>query len=117
MGICFLLKPINNHTTVYEEFTVKNTLQLKEMYERIGCNWIGIEGTVINGVDIVFDDEYLLKEEIPCVNIVASNLYGDMICGNVIVAKVDGEELVGFSGEMLDCMRGFMQKLAVGNGD
>lgn len=109
MGVCFLLKPVNNFETTYEEFEVE-TLKLKEMYDKIGCRMIDIKRTVVADVGIVFDDEYWLKEEVPCVNMFASRLYGDIICGNVIVAKVKGAELVGFTDMQLEITRRLIKK-------
>ncbi len=86
--------------------------ELKTMYDWIGCDFIEIGQSIINDkmdcdVKLVFDEEFLLKNE-PKVNKIASLLFGygilhdEVLCGNVLLAKdilnEKGEpELTGFS--------------------
>ena len=56
---------------------------------------------------LIFDDEFLLNNTEPKANEIASLLFGysvmrnDCLCGNVIVAKANGSETVGFTDEEL----------------
>lgn len=86
-------------------------LELETMYDWIGCDFIEIGQSIINdkmdcSVKLVFDEEFLLKNE-PQVNKIASLLFGygilhdEVLCGNVLIAKdvlnEEGEpELGGF---------------------
>lgn len=91
-------------------------LELETMYNWIGCDFIEIGQSVISDkmdcdVKLVFDEEFLLKNE-PQANKIASLLFGygvlhnEVLCGNVLIAKdvlnKEGEpELGGFNdGEM-----------------
>lgn len=91
-------------------------LELETMYNWIGCDFIEIGQSVISDkmdcdVKLVFDEEFLLKDE-PQANKIASLLFGygvlhnEVLCGNVLIAKdvlnKEGEpELGGFNdGEM-----------------
>ena len=86
-------------------------LELETMYDWIGCDLIEIGQSIINdkmdcNVKLVFDEEFLLKNE-PQANKIASLLFGygilldEVLCGNVLIAKdvlnEEGEpELGGF---------------------
>ena len=91
-------------------------LELKTMYEWIGCDFIEIGQSVISdkmdcNVKLVFDEAFLLKNE-PQANKIASLLFGygilhdEGLCGDVLIVKdvlnEEGEpELGGFNeGEM-----------------
>lgn len=91
-------------------------LELKTMYEWIGCDFIEIGQSVISdkmdcNVKLVFDEAFLLKNE-PQANKIASLLFGygilhdEVLCGDVLIVKdvlnEEGEpELGGFNeGEM-----------------
>ncbi len=91
---------------------LEQKLELKTMYDWIGCDLIEIGQSVINdkmdcNVQLIFDEEFLLKNE-PQVNKIASLLFGygilhdEVLCGNVLIAKdilnEEGEqELGGFN--------------------
>lgn len=91
---------------------LEQKLELETMYEWIDCDFIEIGQSVINdkmdcNVKLVFDEEFLLKNE-PQVNKIASLLFGygilhdEVLCGNVLIAKdvinEEGEvELGGFN--------------------
>lgn len=91
---------------------LEQKLELKTMYDWIGCDLIEIGQSVINdkmdcNVQLIFDEEFLLKNE-PQVNKIASLLFGygilhdEVLCGNVLIAKdvlnEEGEpELSGFN--------------------
>ncbi|PWM76965.1 MAG: hypothetical protein DBY32_09035 [Phascolarctobacterium sp.] len=87
-------------------------LELETMYKWIGndCRCIDIAESVINkkmgcNVLMIFDDEFLLNNLEPVPNKIASLLFGysirtsDCLCGNVILAKADEDETVGFTDE------------------
>ena len=90
---------------------LEQKLELQTMYDWIGCELIEIGQSVINdkmdcNVKLVFDEEFLLKNE-PQVNKIASLFFGygilhdEVLCGNVLIAKdvlnEEGElELGGF---------------------
>lgn len=100
----------NDGNVEVKEFEQK--LELETMYDWIGCDLIEIGQSVINdkmdcNVKLVFDEEFLLKNE-PQVNKIASLLFGygilhdEVLCGNVLIAKdvlnEEGEpELSGFN--------------------
>lgn len=87
-------------------------LELETMYDWLGCDFIDISDSVISdkmdcNVKLVFDEEFLLKNE-PQDNKIASLLFGygilhdEVLCGNVLIAKdvlnEEGEpELGGFN--------------------
>lgn len=91
---------------------LEEKLELETMYDWIGCDFIEIGQSIINdkmdcSVKLVFDEEFLLKNE-PQVNKIASLLFGygilhdEVLCGNVLIAKdvlnKEGEpELSGFN--------------------
>lgn len=91
---------------------LEEKLGLETMYDWIGCDFIEIGQSIINdkmdcSVKLVFDEEFLLKNE-PQVNKIASLLFGygilhdEVLCGNVLIAKdvlnEEGEpELSGFN--------------------
>ena len=91
---------------------LEEKLELETMYDWIGCDFIEIWQSIINdkmdcSVKLVFDEEFLLKNE-PQVNKIASLLFGygilhdEVLCGNVLIAKdvlnEEGEpELSGFN--------------------
>lgn len=89
-------------------------LELETIYNWIGngCRCIDITTSVISKkmgceVLLIFDDEFLLNNTEPKANEIASLLFGysvmrdDCLCGNVIVAKANGSETVGFTDEEL----------------
>lgn len=89
-------------------------LELETMYDWIagGCRCIDIAVSVIGPkmgceVLLIFDDEFLLNNTEPKANEIASLLFGysvvrdECLCGNVIIAKAEGSETVGFSNEEL----------------
>ena len=67
----------------------------------VGCDWIEVvEPAGLQGQDLVLliDEESKLKGDVHFVNCVASSLYespkhGDMIIGNAMIVKQDGEDL------------------------
>ena len=76
---------------------LEQKLELQTMYDWIGCELIEIGQSVINdkmdcNVKLVFDEEFLLKNE-PQVNKIGSLLFGygilhdEVLCGNVLIAK------------------------------
>ena len=76
---------------------LEGKLELETMYDRIGCDFIEIGQSIINdkmdcNVKLVFDEEFLLKNE-PITNKIASLLFGygilhdEVLCGNVLIAK------------------------------
>lgn len=91
---------------------LEEKLELETMYDWIGCDFIEIGQSIINdkmdcSVKLVFDEEFLLKNE-PQVNKIASLLFGygilhdEVLCGNVLIAKdvlneEDEPELSGFN--------------------
>ena len=91
---------------------LEEKLELETMYDWIGCDFIEIGQSIINdkmdcSVKLVFDEEFLLKNE-PQVNKIASLLFGygilhdEVLCGNVLIAKdvlneVGEPELSGFN--------------------
>lgn len=91
---------------------LEEKLELETMYDWIGCDFIEIGQSIINdkmdcSVKLVFDEEFLLKNE-PQVNKIASLVFGygilhdEVLCGNVLIAKdvlnEEGEpELSGFN--------------------
>ena len=91
---------------------LEQKLELETMYEWISCDFIEVGQSVINdkmdcNVKLVFDEEFLLKNE-PQANKIASLLFGygilhdEVLCGNVLIAKgvinEKGEvELSGFN--------------------
>lgn len=100
----------NNGKSEVKELDKK--LDLETMYKWIGndCRCIDIAESVINkkmgcNVLLIFDDEFLLNNSDPQPNKVASLLFGysirtsDCLCGNVILAKADEDEIVGFTDE------------------
>lgn len=89
---------------------LEQKLELETMYEWIGCDFIEIGQSVINdkmdcNVKLVFDEEFLLKNE-PQANKIASLLFGygilhdEVLCGNVLIAKdvINEEEEVELGG-------------------
>lgn len=89
-------------------------LKLETMYHWIsgGCRCIDIATSVCSAkmgceVLLIFDDEFLLNNTEPKANEVASLLFGysvmtdDCLCGNVIVAKANGSETMGFTDDEL----------------
>ena len=88
---------------------LEQKLELETMHEWIGCDFIEIGQSVINdkmdcNVKLVFDEEFLLKNE-PQANKIASLLFGygilhdEVLCGNVLIAKdVINEEEVELGG-------------------
>lgn len=89
-------------------------LELETMYDWIagGCRCIDIAVSVIGPkmgceVLLIFDDEFLLNNTDPKANEIASLLFGysvvrdECLCGNVIIAKAEGSETVGFTNEEL----------------
>ena len=89
-------------------------LKLETMYHWIagGCRCIDIATSVISAkmgceVLLIFDDEFLLNTLNPEPNKIASLLFGytvktdDCLCGNVIVAKAEGDKTAGFTDEEL----------------
>lgn len=89
-------------------------LELETMYDWIsgGCRCIDIAVSVIGPkmgceVLLIFDDEFLLNNTEPKANEIASLLFGysvvrdECLCGNVIIAKAEGSETVGFTNEEL----------------
>jgi hypothetical protein len=100
----------NNGKSEVKELDKK--LDLETMYKWIGndCRCIDIAESVINekmgcNVLLIFDDEFLLNNSEPQPNKIASLLFGysirtsDCLCGNVILAKADEDETVGFNAE------------------
>lgn len=100
----------NNGKSEVKELDKK--LDLETMYKWIGndCRCIDIAESVINkkmgcNVLLIFDDEFLLNNSEPLPNKIASLLFGysirtsDCLCGNVILAKADEDETVGFTDE------------------
>lgn len=91
---------------------LEGKLKLETMYDWIsgGCRCIDIAVSVIGPkmgceVLLIFDDEFLLNNSEPKANEIASLLFGydfvrnECLCGNVIIAKGEGDETVGFSNE------------------
>ena len=87
-------------------------LELETIYSWIGngCRCIDITTSVISKkmgceVLLIFDDEFLLNNTEPKANEIASLMFGysvmrdECLCGNVIVAKAEGSETVGFTDE------------------
>ena len=105
----YVLLKIDGNVEVKE---LEEKLELETMYDWIGCDFIEIGQSIINdkmdcSVKLVFDEEFLLKNE-PQVNKIASLLFGygilhdEVLCGNVLIAKdvlnEEGEpELSGFN--------------------
>ena len=98
----------NDGTVEIKELEQK--LELETMHEWIGCDFIEIGQSVINdkmdcNVKLVFDEEFLLKNE-PQANKIASLLFGygilhdEVLCGNVLIAKdvINEEEEVELGG-------------------
>lgn len=85
-------------------------LKLETMYHWIssGCRCIDIATSVISKkmgceVLLIFDDEFLINHTEPKANEIASLLFGysvirdECLCGNVIIAKGEGDKTVGFT--------------------
>ena len=85
-------------------------LKLETMYHWIsgGCRCIDYAISIISQkmgcqVLLIFDDEFLLNHTEPKANEIASLLFGysairdECLCGNVIIAKGEGDKTVGFT--------------------
>lgn len=110
----------NNGKSEVKELGKK--LDLETMYKWIGndCRCIDIAESVINekmgcNVLLIFDDEFLLNNSEPQPNKIASLLFGysirtsDCLCGNVILAKADEDETVGFNAEEIKKLMKFIK--------
>lgn len=110
----------NNGKSEVKELDKK--LDLETMYKWIGndCRCIDIAESVINekmgcNVLLIFDDEFLLNNSEPQPNKIASLLFGysirtsDCLCGNVILAKADEDETVGFNAEEIKKLMKFIK--------
>ena len=99
----------------------ESKLELKTMYEWIGnsCRCIDIATSVISKkmgceVLLIFDDEFLLNCAEPKANEIASLLFGysvvrdECLCGNVIIAKGDGDKTIGFTDEEIKKLKKFL---------
>ena len=95
-----------------------NGINLETMYKWIGndCRCIDIAESVINkkmgcNILLIFDAEFLLNNLDPQPNKIASLLFGysirtsDCLCGNVIIAKADEDETVGFTDEEIEKLK------------
>ena len=88
----------------------ERSLKLETMYHWIsgGCRCIDYAISIISQkmgcqVLLIFDDEFLLNHTEPKANEIASLLFGysvirdECLCGNVIIAKGEGDKTVGFT--------------------
>lgn len=104
-----VLKPIDGGLLIEKKDVAK--LDLKTMYDLIGCETIDIKNIpksvwsnigCIPEMAAVFDDEFLLRHEEPVANPVASALYGyfmhdQCLCGTVLLCNNgDDGDLEGF---------------------
>lgn len=82
---------------------------LDACYNVIGCSTIQTASTVIRGLVLVIDEEGKLCDGWENrINKVASVLYGsdwDLIVGDAILARVDGENLVPLTSDDVDRLR------------
>ena len=80
------------------------------MYKLIGCELVEVLHETINGkeYDFWFDEEFLLKEEIPPATIIIN---GSLIRGKVLVTRSDNEgEMFGLTDKEEDGVRNWLQK-------
>ena len=82
---------------------------LDACYNAIGCSTIETAPTVIRGFVLVIDEEGKLFDGWQCrINKVASVLYGsdwDLIVGDAILARVDGENLAPLTSGDVDRLK------------
>ena len=97
-------------------------LKLETMYHWIsgGCRCIDYAISIISQkmgcqVLLIFDDEFLLNHTEPKANEIASLLFGysairdECLCGNVIIAKGEGDKTVGFSDEEYSKLKNILE--------
>ena len=97
-------------------------LKLETMYHWIsgGCRCIDYAISIISQkmgcqVLLIFDDEFLLNHTEPKANEIASLLFGysairdECLCGNVIIAKGEGDKTLGFSDEEYSKLKNILE--------
>lgn len=97
-------------------------LKLETMYHWIsgGCRCIDYAISIISKkmgcqVLLIFDDEFLLNHTEPKANEIASLLFGysvirdECLCGNVIIAKGEGDKTVGFTDEEYNKLKNVLE--------
>lgn len=109
-----MLKQTENEVLI-EKKEVEN-LDLDTMYSLIGCRYvdvknihpIALESGLPSNMLLVFDDEFLIRNDNPKANKIASFLFGYLmhgqsLCGNVILCQDDKKgNMTGFSDEEAD---------------
>lgn len=115
-----LIKADENGVSTIETID-KMKMNLKDYYSAIGCDYIAIspcnmQVACIDRQMVVYDDEFLLKTNKPVANKLASalfgyNKHGQCLCGNVIIGKDGGEEVVGFTKSECDELIGLYTML------
>lgn len=91
MNYAILLKTVvdaNGKTNSVEKVPYEGAITLKSMYELCECEYVDIKEVplqlvefdgqlgIIPGVTLIFDEEFLLKNENPVANELASAIYG-----------------------------------------
>lgn len=106
MNYLVLVKTVvddNGKRNVIEKIPYYGEVSLKSAYELIGCEIIDIKEVpfhaiplsdvivFMSDITLIFDDEFLLKHSKPVVNELASMVFGQPLCGNVLLCETNEE--------------------------
>ena len=106
MNYLVLVKTVvddNGKRNVIEKIPYDGEVSLKSAYELIGCEIIDIKEVPFHAIPFsdvivflpkmtfIFDDEFLLKHSKPVVNELASMVFGQALCGNVLLCETNEE--------------------------
>lgn len=106
MNYLVLVKTVvddNGKRNVIEKIPYDGEVSLKSAYELIGCEIIDIKEVPFHAIPfsdeivfmpditLIFDDEFLLKHSKPVVNELASMVFGQSLCGNVLFCETNEE--------------------------
>lgn len=106
MNYLVLVKTVvddNGKRNVIEKIPYDGEVSLKSAYELIGCEIIDIKEVPFHAmmfrreivfmpdITLIFDDEFLLKHSKPVVNELASMVFGQALCGNVLLCETNEE--------------------------
>lgn len=106
MNYLVLVKTVvddNGKRNVIEKIPYDGEVSLKSAYELIGCETIDIKEVPFHAIPLsdvivflpkmtfIFDDEFLLNHSKPVANEIASMLFGQSLCGNVLLCETNEE--------------------------
>ena len=106
MNYLVLVKTVvddNGKRNVIERIPYDGEVSLKSAYELCECETIDIKEVPFHAipfdreivfmpdVTLIFDDEFLLKHSKPVVNELASMVFGQALCGNVLLCETNEE--------------------------